>query len=244
MLLNGDDDDDNGRGTLRVIPSARLDTCVCDGGGCADINDFEVKVAAVAAAVADVDAAADVDLPCRASDSVIGTAADAAAAAATPAPFRRTSFTVGGSGVGTGTGCNCCVCGSGPGVVLGRTESDVRTDLGLCTGAGVDVGAGAGTGWSGIGGAAEGRTGVGEGGSIRFWERLVLSVARGGKSCVPFCGRAETGGLIPSLPEAGTATAAVVVLAVLVPLCMCTSFLYSAGAVSLDCDSNIMGRLE
>jgi hypothetical protein len=70
----------------------------------------------------------------------------------------------------------------------------------------------------------------------------VLSVARGGKSCVPFCGRVETGGLIPSLPGAGTAAPAPAVV-VLVLLCMCTSFLYSA-AVSLDCDSNIMGRLE
>jgi hypothetical protein len=65
----------------------------------------------------------------------------------------------------------------------------------------------------------------------------VLSVARGGKSCVPFCGRVETGGLIPSLPGAGTATAAIPV-----PSCMCTSLLYSA--VSLGCESNIMGRLE
>lgn len=69
--------------------------------------------------------------------------------------------------------------GSGAGVDLGGTESDVRHDLGLCEGAG--------TGRSGIGGAEE-RTGVGEGGSIRFWECLVVSVARGGKSCVPFCG--------------------------------------------------------
>jgi hypothetical protein len=131
-------------------------------------------------------------------------------------------------------------CGSGPGCVgLGGAGSEVRLDFGLCAGAG--VGAGAGTGRSGIG--VEERTGVGEGGSIHFWECVVLSVARGGKSCVPFCGRVhvETGGLKPSLPGAGTVAAAAVV--VLVPLCMCTSFLYSA-AVSLDCDSNIMGRLE
>ena len=134
-------------------------------------------------------------------------------------------------------------CGSGPGVDLGGAESDVRREssLSLCAGTGAGVG-GAGTGRNGIG--VEERTGVGEGGSIRFWECLVLSVARGGKSwesCVPFCGRVETGGLTPSLPGAGSAatTAAVV----LVPLCMCTSLLYSA-AVSLDCDSNIMGRLE
>lgn len=125
--------------------------------------------------------------------------------------------------------------GSGPGVDLSGAKSDVgRLDLGLCAGAG--VAAGAGTGRSGIGGG-EGRTGVGEGGSIRFWECLVLSVARGGKSCVPFCGRVEVGGLIPSLPGAGTSVAAIV-------LCMCTSFLYSAAAVSLDCDSSIIGRLE
>jgi hypothetical protein len=129
-------------------------------------------------------------------------------------------------------------CGSGPGVGLGGTESDVRrgSNWGLCTGSG--VGAGAGTGRSGI--AAEERTGVGEGGSIRFWESLVLSVARGGKGCVPLCGRVETGGLIPSFAGAGSAGAAAT--ATVVPLCMCTSFLYSA--VSLDCDSNIMGRLE
>jgi hypothetical protein len=52
----------------------------------------------------------------------------------------------------------------------------------------------------------------------------VLSVARGGKSCVPFCGRVETGGLIPSLPGAGTAPAPAVVV-VAVPLCTRTSFL-------------------
>lgn len=129
--------------------------------------------------------------------------------------------------------------GSGPGVDLGGAESDVRreSNLGLYAGPGAGAG-GAGTERSGIG--VEERTGVGEGGSIRFWERLVLSVARGGKSCVPFCRRVETGGLIPSLPGAGTSAAAALVL---VPLCMCTSFLYSA-AVSLDCDSNIMGRLE
>ena len=129
-------------------------------------------------------------------------------------------------------------CGSGPGVGLGGTGSDVRrgSNWGLCTGSG--VGAGAGTGRSGI--ATEERTGVGEGGSIRFWECLVLSVARGGKGCVPFCGRVETGGLIPSLPGAGAVVATAAVAAV--PLCMCTSFLYSA--VSLDCDASIMGRLE
>ena len=126
-------------------------------------------------------------------------------------------------------------CGSGLGVDLG-SGAERRVDLGLCAGADVGVDAGAGTGRSGIGGA-EKRTGVGEGGSIRFWESLVLSVARGGKSCVPFCGRAETGGLIPSLPGAGTTTAAAIV-----PLRMCTSLLYSA--VSLDCESNVIGRLE
>jgi hypothetical protein len=124
---------------------------------------------------------------------------------------------------------------------LGGAKSDVRlgSSLGLCVGTGVGAG-GAGTGRNGIG--VEERTGVGEGGSIRFWECLVLSVARGGKSCAPFCGRVETGGLIPALPGAGTA-AAIAAAVALVPLCMCTSLLYSA-AVSLDCDSNIMGRLE
>jgi hypothetical protein len=128
--------------------------------------------------------------------------------------------------------------GSGAGVDLGGAESDTRRlDLGLCAGTGV----GAGTGRSEIGGADE-RRGVGEGGSIRFWECLVLSVARGGKSCVP-CGRVETGGLIPTLPGAGTAATATEPV-VLVPLFICASFLYSAAAVSLDCDSNITGRLE
>jgi hypothetical protein len=238
--LDDDDDDENERGTLRVIPSARLDPCVCDGGRCADIE-VEAEVAEAAAAVADVDK--DVDLPCRASGSVIGTAN--AADADTDAPF-RTSFTAGGSGVGTGCESLRVSEGrdSGPGVDLGGAEPDVRLEsyLGLCAGAG--AGLGAGTGRSGIG--VEERTGVGEGGSIRFWECLVLSVARGGKSCVPFCGRMETGGLIPSLPGAGTLAAAPApAVVVLVPLCMCTStsFLYFA-AVSLDCDSNIMGRLE
>jgi hypothetical protein len=114
------------------------------------------------------------------------------------------------------------------GVDLGGAESDVRREssLSLCAGTGAGAG-GAGIGRNGIG--VEERTGVGEGGSIRFWECLVLSVARGGKSCVPFCGRVETGGLTPSLPGAGTAATAAV----------CTSLF-----VSLDCDSNIMGRLE
>ena len=91
------DDGENERGTVRVIPSARLDPCpcVCDGGGCADINEVEV----VEAVVADADA----DLPCRVSESVIGTADAAAAVAAAGVPF-RTSFTAGGSGVGTGCG--------------------------------------------------------------------------------------------------------------------------------------------
>jgi hypothetical protein len=94
-------------------------------------------------------------------------------------------------------------CDSGTGVDLGGAESDVRrgSNLGLYAGPGAGAD-GAGTGRSGIG--VEERTGVGEGGSIRFWECLVLSVARGGKGCVPFCRRVETGGLIPSLPGAGT----------------------------------------
>ena len=140
---------------------------------------------AVIAVVADADA----DLPCRESESLIGTP-DVAAVAA---PF-RTSFTAEGSGVGTGCGSSCCSCfscewmsegcGSETSVDLGAAESDVRLDLGLCAGAGVDTSAG--TGRSGI--EVEERTGVGEGGSIRFWGFLVLSVTRGGKSCVPFCG--------------------------------------------------------
>ena len=91
MLLLLEDDDENERGTVRVIPSARL---VCDGGGCADNDKFAVEVEVAAAAAAD-----DVDLLCLASESVIGTV-DAAAA-----PF-RTLFTAGGNGVGVG--CDCC----------------------------------------------------------------------------------------------------------------------------------------
>ena len=54
---------DDESGTLRVMPSARLDPCVCDDdGGNADIN--EVEAVAVVAAV---------DVPCRGSDSAIGT---------------------------------------------------------------------------------------------------------------------------------------------------------------------------
>ena len=106
-----DVDDENERGTLRVMPSARLGPCpcVCDGGGCtcADIN--EVGVVDVAAD-ADVDEDVDVDLLCRAGEPVIGPA-DAAATVvvARAAPF-RTPFTAGGGdrGFGTGTGCNCC----------------------------------------------------------------------------------------------------------------------------------------
>jgi len=108
-----DNDEENERGTVRVIPSARLDPCpcVCDGNGCADINKVEVVEVADEAAVADV-ADVDADLPCRASESVIGTADnggddddDAGAA-----PF-RSSFTVVGSGSGVvGTGCGCGSC--------------------------------------------------------------------------------------------------------------------------------------
>jgi hypothetical protein len=98
-----DADGENERGTVRVIPSARLDPCpsVCDGGGCADINEVE-DAAAVAVADPDVDEDPDSDLPCRTSESVIIGTADAAAVTA---PF-RTLFTAGGSGVGTG--CGCC----------------------------------------------------------------------------------------------------------------------------------------
>jgi hypothetical protein len=98
LLLLDDNDGENERGTVRVIPSARLDPCpcVCDGGGCADINVVEVEIEVAAVAVADVEEDVDVDLPCRASESVFGTA-DAG-------PF-RTSFTAGGSGVGAGCGC-------------------------------------------------------------------------------------------------------------------------------------------
>lgn len=140
---------------------------------------------AVCAAVV---AVADTDLPCRVSESPIDTPDVAAAAVVAAAPF-RTSFTVEGSGVGTGCSCCCCEwmsegCGSEPGVNLGAAESNIQLDLGLCASAGVDVSAG--TGRSGI--DIEERTGVGEGGSVRFWGFLVLSVARGRKSCVPFCG--------------------------------------------------------
>jgi hypothetical protein len=100
VLLNNDedvdDDDGNGRGTVRVIPSARLDPCpwVCDGGVCAGINKVEAE---------------DVDLLCQASESVIGTAdTTAVVAVVVVAPLFRTSFTAGGSGVCTGNCCDCC----------------------------------------------------------------------------------------------------------------------------------------
>ena len=96
LLVLDDNDDENERGTVRVIPSARLDPCpcVCDAGGCADINEVEAEVEVAEAVVAVAD---DVDLPCRASESVTSTADPVA-------PF-RTSFTAQGSGVG---GCGCC----------------------------------------------------------------------------------------------------------------------------------------
>ncbi len=108
---------------------------------------------------------------------------------------------------------------------MGRADSDVPLDFGLCAGTCAGVGAGAGTGRSGSG--AEERRGVGEGGSIRFWECLVLNVARDGKCCVPFWwGRVETtGGSIPSLPGAGAGASTATVSV----LCVCTLFfLYSA----------------
>ena len=97
MGLDDEDEDEDERGTMRVIPSARLNPCVCDGGG-------------RAATAADVDA--DVDLPCRVSESAIGTVgtAWAAVAADADAPFfdSRASFATGGGGVGTGTRCGYC----------------------------------------------------------------------------------------------------------------------------------------
>jgi hypothetical protein len=84
-------------GTLRVMPSARLDPCVCDGGGSADINELEEVAAAPAVAVA---------APCRGGDSAIGTADSAPAIPFDDRPSR--SAVAGGSGVGAGMGCVCC----------------------------------------------------------------------------------------------------------------------------------------
>lgn len=83
---------DDESGTLRVMPSARLDPSVCDGGGSADINEVEEM---------EVEAAADV--PCRGSDSANGTAdPDAAIPFGSPS-----SSAAGGCGVGAGMGCGC-----------------------------------------------------------------------------------------------------------------------------------------
>src|SRR6266403_3848763 len=136
-------------------------------------------------------------------------------------------------------------CGIGLGVDLDGADPDsnVRLDLGLCASTGTGEGTGAGTGRSGVRAGAEERIGEGEGGSIRFWECLVpcvaLALAQGGKCCVPFCGRVETGGLIPSLPGAGVGAGEI---AAAVSARTCTSLLLcSAG--SLGCDSSLMGRL-
>ena len=81
---------DDERGTARVMPSARLDPCVCDGGGSADINEVD-----------GMEAAAIADVLCRGSDSANGTADPD-----TALPFDELSSScVGGCDVGADMGC-------------------------------------------------------------------------------------------------------------------------------------------